>query len=377
MKQKFVFVGTALLVVALFFIFNKNKTPTANVLQVKTDDERQPSTLQNYQYSQTINQTDSAPKNIPPQEMVRCNGIAEMFTDPIIEDSVNQYSANQDSIFDNIKQQQTQQARIASVFINRNKSIEVDIENLDKLTQTYPSNKLLAFNLMLLCSNSTATVCDEVMMQRALNTDNQNGALLLQMALYQLKSANIEKAKTSLTQFTHSQRYNEYSGDYFSTIDLALKEAGANDDFSLKIAVLGIAATRYKTNYAPLAKLCKKTDTDNAVLLNICLETSEKLIESKGGLLTHQMGLSMQKNVLEKYDDSEGVAENASAQKALDTFNEEANIAMNMVLRSRKKTEYWLSLNVDYGEMGAFEYIIDQAKQTSENNQQDPCAINW
>lgn len=309
--------------------------------------------------------------------MVRCNGIAEMFTDPIIEDSVNQYSANQDSIFDNIKQQQTQQARIASVFINRNKSIEVDIENLDKLTQTYPSNKLLAFNLMLLCSNSTATVCDEVMMQRALNTDNQNGALLLQMALYQLKSANIEKAKTSLTQFTHSQRYNEYSGDYFSTVDLALKEAGANDDFSLKIAVLGIAATRYKTNYAPLAKLCKKTDTDNAVLLNICLETSEKLIESKGGLLTHQMGLSMQKNVLEKYDDSEGVAENASAQKALDTFNEEANIAMNMVLRSRKRTEYWLSLNVDYGEMGAFEYIIDQAKQTSENNQQDPCAINW
>ncbi|MBB1427492.1 hypothetical protein H5181_13565 [Shewanella sp. SG44-2] len=68
MKQKFVFVGTALLVVALFFIFNKNKTPTANVLQVKTDDERQPSTLQNYQYSQTINQTDSAPKNIPPKK---------------------------------------------------------------------------------------------------------------------------------------------------------------------------------------------------------------------------------------------------------------------------------------------------------------------
>jgi len=68
MKQKFVFVGTALLVVALFFIFNKNKTPTANVLQVKTDDERQPSTLQNYQYSQTINQTDSNPtKQHPPR----------------------------------------------------------------------------------------------------------------------------------------------------------------------------------------------------------------------------------------------------------------------------------------------------------------------
>ena len=53
---------------------------------------------------------------------------------------------------------------------------------------------------------------------------------------------------------------------------------------------------RYKTNYAQLINLCQKTDTDNASLLNICLQTSEKLIESKGGLFTHQVGLSIQKN---------------------------------------------------------------------------------
>jgi|TARA_R110001592_G_scaffold76748_1_gene231494 hypothetical protein len=377
MKQKLMLVGTALLAVALIFIFNEKKTPTENVMQTKTNDVQQPSTSQNAQYTQTINHTDSIPPNISPNEMVRCNGIAEMFTDPIIEDSFNRYSANKDIFFDNIKQQQTQQSRIASAFINKNKSIEDDIENFDELLQTYPSNKLIAFNLMLHCSYSTAKVCDDVMMQRALDTDTENGALWLQMALYQLKAGNIERAQMSLMQFFQSQRYNEYSGDYLSTVDLALKEAGANDDLSLKVAVLGIAATRYKTNFAPLVKLCTKTDTDNAALLNICLQTSERLIESKGGLLTNEVGLSIQNNVLEKYDDSEGLANNASAQKAFDTFNEEANIAMNMVLRNRKRTEYWLSLNRDYGELAALEYMIDQAKQISANNQQDPCTINW
>lgn len=377
MKQKLMLVGTVLLVVALLFIFNENKTLTEHKLLTKTNYEQQLSNSQTAQQTQTINQTGSILPSISPQEMVRCNGIAEMFTDPIIEDSFNRYSANQDIFFDNIKQLQTQQSRIASAFINKNKSIEADILNFDQLSQTYPSNKLIAFNLMLHCSYSTEKACDDAMMQRALDTDTENGALWLQMALYQLKADNIERAQMSLMQFIQSQRYNEYSGDYLSTVDLALKEAGANDDLSLKIAVLGIAATRYQTNFAPLVKLCKKTDTDNAALLNICLQTSQRLIESKGGLFTNQVGLSIQKDVLEKYYDSEGLANNASAQKAFDTFNEEANIAMNMVLRNRKRTEYWLSLNLDYGELAALEYMIDQAKQISANNQQDPCAINW
>ena len=377
MKQKLTLVGIALLVVGLLFIFNEHKTPTEPVLLTKTNDEQQLSHSQIARQTQTINQTDSILPNISPQEMVRCDGIAEMFTDPIIEDSFNKYSANQDIYFDNIKQQQTQQSRIASAFIKKNKSIEADIVNFDQLLQTYPSNKLIAFNLMLHCGYSTVEVCDETMMQRALDIDNQNGALWLQMAIYQLKSADVEKAKKSLVQFVHSQRYNEYSGDYFSTIDLALKEAGANDDLSLKIAMLGIAATRYKPNYSLLIELCDKTDTDNAALLNICLQTSQRLIESKGGLFTHQMGLSIQKSMLEKYGDSEGIANNSSAQKAFDTFNEEANIAMNMVLRSRKRTGDWLSLNIDYGELAALEYMIDQAKQASANHQQDQCAINW
>ncbi|MCL1118445.1 MULTISPECIES: hypothetical protein [Pseudomonadati] len=377
MKQKLMLAGTALLVFALLFIFSENKTLIQNVIQAKTNNEQQLSTPQNAQQTQTTNQTASIQPNISPNEMVRCNGMAEMFTDPIIEDSFNWYSANQDIFFDNIKQQQTQQARIASAFINKNKSIEADIKMFDTLSQTYPSNKLIAFNLMLHCGYSTVEVCDETMMQRALDTDNQNGALWLQMAIYQLKSADVEKAKKSLVQFIHSQRYNEYSGDYLSTIDLALKEAGANDDLSLKIAMLGIAATRYKPNYSLLIKLCDKTDTDNASLLNICLQTSERLIESKGGLFTHQMGLSIQKSMLEKYGDSEGIANNSSAQKAFDTFNEEANIAMNMVLRSRKRTGDWLSLNIDYGELAALEYMIDQAKQASANHQQDQCAVDW
>jgi hypothetical protein len=377
MKLKLMLVGTALITLALLFIFNENKTPTENLLQTETNDEQQLSTLQNAQHKQTINNTDSMPPNISQKEMVRCNGIAEIFTDSIIEDSFNWYSANQDVFFDNIKQQKTQQSRIASAFINKNKSIEADIENFDQLLQTYPSNKLIAFNLMLHCSYSTAKACDDSMMQKALDVDTENGALWLQMALYQLKDGNVERAQVSLLQFIQSQYYNEYSGDYFSTVDLALKEAGANDDLSLKIAVLGIAATRYKTNYAQLINLCKKTDTDNASLLNICLQTSEKLIESKGGLFTHQVGLSIQKNVLEKYDDSEGIAENDAAQKAFDIFNEEANFAMNMVLRSRKRAENWLSLNVDYGELAALEFMINQAKQASDNHQQDPCAVDW
>ncbi|WP_445778243.1 hypothetical protein [Shewanella sp.] len=377
MKQKFMLVGTTLLAVALLFIFYENKNSTENVLKTETNDEQQLPSLQNAQHTQTISHTDNIQPNISPQKMVRCNGIAEMFSDPIIEDSFNWYSANQNVFFDNIKQQQTQQSRIASAFINKNKSIETDIEDFDQLLQTYPDNKLIGFNLVQHCSYSTVKACDDAMIQRALDIDTENGALWLQIALYQLKTGNVERAQVSLVQFIQSQRYNEYSGDYLSTVDLALKEAGANDDLALKIAVLGIAATRYKTNFEPLVKLCKKTETDNASLLNICFQTSERLIESKGGLFTHQVGLSIQKNVLEKYDDSEGIAKNDSAQKAFDTFNEEANIAMNMVLRSRKRTEYWLSLNIDYGELATLEYMIDQAKQTSANNQQDPCAIDW
>ena len=377
MKQKLMLVGTAILISAFFFFCNKNTTPTETVPLTKANNKQQLSHSQTAQQTQTINQTDSILSTISPQKMVRCNDIAEMFTNPIIEDSFNWYSANQDIFFDNIKQQQTQQSRIASAFINKNKSIETDIENFDMLSKTYPSNKLIAFNLMLHCGYSTVEVCDETMMQRALDTDNQNGALWLQMALYQLKADNIERAQLSLMQFIQSQGYNEYSGDFFSTIDLALKAAGANDDLSLKIALLGIAATRYQTNFAPLIKLCRTTDTDNAALLNICLQTSERLIESKDGLFTHQMGLSIQKSMLEKYGDSEGIANNSSAQKAFDTFNEEANIAMNMVLRSRKRTLDWLSLNIDYGELAALEYMIDQAKQASANHQQDQCAVDW
>ena len=377
MKQKLMLVGTAILISAFFFFCNKNTTPTETVPLTKANNKQQLSYSQTAQQTQTINQIDSILSTISPQKMVRCNDIAEMFTNPIIEDSFNWYSANQDIFFDNIKQQQTQQSRIASAFINKNKSIETDIENFDMLSKTYPSNKLIAFNLMLHCSNSTANVCDDQMMQRALDTDTENGALWLQMALYQLKADNIERAQLSLMQFIQSQGYNEYSGDYLSTIDLALREAGANDDLSLKIAMLGIAATRYKPNYSLLIKLCDKTDTDNASLLNICLQTSERLIESKDGLFTHQMGLSIQKSMLEKYGDSEGIANNSSAQKAFDTFNEEANIAMNMVLRSRKRTLDWLSLNIDYGELAALEYMIDQAKQASANHQQDQCAVDW
>ncbi len=275
-----------------------------------------------------------------------------------------------------LKQSATMESQIAHALITASDDRKKSVEKLKMLNSEYPDNTLLSYDLLLSCTDSES-LCERSVIDDGVALESHNGAVWLLSALYELNNNNIERATEALLEASSAPVYDEYWGEHFSLFELAFSQTGTGNDLPTQVAAMSYISSAPLPGYGVLVEFCKNTELSRADILDACLRTGERLSNAKGTLITHAIGLALQKAIYRKYSDDAQVSRISNMRKEFDRIRNLSNKANSLVWQSSQRTTYWIQQIKDFGEVGATEYIVDNAIRLSSDPNFDPCEINW
>ncbi len=300
----------------------------------------------------------------------------DLISNKYFDEKMIELTNNTEKLTQVLEQSETMESQIAYALITGSKDEKSMSDKFKTLNNQYPENKLLSYDLLSSCL-LTDSLCERSVIDDGLALDNQNGAVWLLSALYELNNNNIERATEALLEASSAPTYDEYWGEHFSLFELALSQTGAGNELPAQIASMSYIGSIPLPSFGTLVDFCKKTELTRADILDACLRTGERLANANGTMISHLIGLSLQKAVYKKYNDDAQVSQVSNMRKEFDKTISLSIKANSLVWQSSQRTSDWIQQIKDFGEVGATEYIVDEAILLSSDPNFDPCEINW
>lgn len=249
-----------------------------------------------------------------------------------------------------LKQNIDMESDISIVLISKGKDEKELLNSLKTLNDKYPESKLISYDLLSHCT-SLEEPCDRSIIESGISLDYQNGAIWLLAALYEIKNNKFIAAINALEEAVNAPFYEEYWGEHITVLESALLKAGAGDDLPAKIASVKYASAVPLPNFGILAKFCSNINLNNEEIMLSCLSAGEKLAQGESTLLTHLIGLAIQRYSLEKLNMKDQLTQVLNESKMLVKVIDLSNKARTLTLQSRERTIDWLQVIKDSGEV--------------------------
>ncbi|MGL1955969.1 MAG: hypothetical protein OCD00_01455 [Colwellia sp.] len=249
-------------------------------------------------------------------------------------------------------------------------------KKLDSLYNVIPESPLLSYDLLSSCTIKDSK-CNNSIFERGTELDAQNGAVWLMMAIHELNNNNIDKAKMALMEASNAPVFNEYWSEHFTLFESVFVQAGAGSDLPTQIAILSNISTIPAPNFSVLANFCDSLDASKTDILDTCLSIGQQMINSQSTMLSYLIGMNIQSSVYKKYGDTELLDQLEDMRENFDKLIESSVKADALMWQSRRRTADWLQQMRDIGEIGATEFIVNEAIELSSKSEFDPCMVDW
>lgn len=108
-------------------------------------------------------------------------------------------------------------------------------------------------------------------------------------------------------------------------------------------------------------------------ILEACLITGQRLAKSNFIYLSKLIGLGIQENIYQKFNDDKQKMLITQAKNDLEATHELSNRAIMLIIRNKQLTSKWLQELNKNGEIKANEYAISEAIRISNDPDINPC----
>ncbi len=328
---------------------------------------------------QKTEEKDTQQKTLDRNHISECDNPAnpnDLISNKYFDEKMTELTNNTEKLSQVLEQLETMESQVAHALITGSEDEKSMSDKFKALNNQYPENKLLSYDLLSSCLLADS-LCERSVIDNGLALDNQNGAVWFLSALYELHNNNIEQAKEALLEASSAPTYDEYWGEHFSLFELALSQTGAGNELPAQIASLNYVGSIPLPSFGVLVDFCKNTDLTRADLLDACLRMGVRLTNAKGTMISHLIGLALQKDVFKKYNDDAQVSRISNEKKGFDRTMSLSLKANNLVWQSSQRTSEWIQQIKDFGDVRASEYIVDEAIRLSSDPNFDPCEVNW
>lgn len=267
----------------------------------------------------------------------------------------------------------TVESRFTMLTNNPNKPQYV-VKELAKLSNLYPDNSLISYELLSQCTHLKSD-CSTELINSAVQKDTSNGAAWLAAAIYHVTNQQTQAAEHAIIQASKTSQFNEHWGDYVSTISTAYTQAGSVNNQLLDVIISGYTAAIAIPNYNTLFKFCKQASIDNMKLIEACLASGQLITEQGSMLISQTIGYGLQLNTLEKLGETKQIQQLMRKKEQFSVLYEQSAIAMNLIWRNKSLREEWKTELMRNGEVSTAELAIDEAIRISNDPTIDECAI--
>ena len=356
-----------LLISAFFFIYTNKVEYSSHTAVTK-----KPSSEKNKQLIEPITISAQKPKTVLGEETSNEGNIVECSLESFVEEEVDIEAQLQH--FQSLSRSTSQDRQLEYILFAQlpdKSKLELLLEYNDK----FPNNSLALMETVSLCTFISNSKCNKSLIDVAIASDKDNGAMWLHSALFFASKSDDESVLTSISELIKTPFFNEKYGERIKLYAQALEGSGAYDFHTNIVGGIGVESAR-PTGFMHILKWCKENGAITKI--NACLQLGSNLEKRSKTGMSQVMGMHIQKLIYK----AEGNIELAhSLEEASETlmkplYSKEFNKASSLMFHNEKLLRHWLE-NLDVlGELESAEVLIEEAIYISQEKGINLCKTN-
>jgi hypothetical protein len=239
----------------------------------------------------------------------------------------------------------------------------------------FPNNSLVAMELIAQCTNASDKRCTRTMVNDAIASDSNNGAIWLNAILFYAAKHDDIDITDAIYAMEKTALFNERFGEKIRLYAQALEGSLASGFTPNALNGLAIAASQFP-DYSAILKWCKQ-GLEEPYKVNACLTLGEQLTTRSKIRRSHMFGVALQNIAFEAQGNAaamELIAEKTKA-RAVSQENNSYDKAEFMLMLDERLMRSWLT-NLDvYGEQESHRLLVEEAEALYEENENQLCTL--
>lgn len=252
----------------------------------------------------------------------------------------------------------------------------IQIDKLRQLTKKYPSDKLINYHFLNACAANIDNVnCSEDNLKRAIKVDNSNGFIWGIIANIYLSKSNIEKAIDALERSASAPLFEDFRSQRISLFTNALRQSGILKIQALMTAI-GFDAAIALNGITEIIQFCNQNDGKTREdIAQVCLNYGKRLERDGGTMLSHGIGLSLQKIVHKLLNDDVSLNKVEIKRNNFNKALSEVYTDPDLFTYDESFQDYWLLTMQNYNELETMRILKKEATRLTSDPNYTPCPI--
>lgn len=249
--------------------------------------------------------------------------------------------------------------------------------NLDLILEfndRYPNNPVALLRAISLCTDSLDDKrCNQNLIDNAIASDKDNGAIWLQLMFYHLERNNDSDLQFSIEELVKSSFFNEGYGNNIKLYLQSLKGSSFNNQI-LNSRSAAYSSMSNLPAYSTIINWCKE-NSNNSQKSNNCLQLGIMMQNKSKLLLNQAIGMSLQENVYLAEENIELSKKAKTDRDQIMSFIQSDKFRKATALMDMDEGLYWswMSNFDEFGELKASTLLVEEAILLSKDKNYDPC----
>ena len=251
------------------------------------------------------------------------------------------------------------------------------VKILKNILENEPNHELANWNLLNICvghADSKNSICEKELAEDLIEANRHNAMVWLNVLTKKNANENIDETIHALSQIISAPVFEEYYSEHIDLYDRVMTRNNSMTSLQRSIAAIGFAAANPLPSFARLTRFCSTYSKERNDILTLCLQVGKRMSNSSRTTLTKAIGDSLQKTSYQILGDEESAVEVEKTHINNQIWgNEQLHKAINLQKYDSQLSEQWYRNLISYGEMKAFDILIEDAIRLSADENYNPC----
>ncbi len=246
----------------------------------------------------------------------------------------------------------------------------------DYLNQN-PNAPLALHQLLKQCNQlPKSTHCKEALEDKVVAADEDNGLLWLQLSALALKQGNLADHARLLEIAATKERFDEYFFQYIKDFE-QFSFGRLQLPFRQRFLIASSLLASHPTGYSDVFSACQQSVELNNDSSEVCKQLAENMFLGGRAISLQSFGASLTSHFYEQTPGQENTQRVSTG--ALDDFDETALLVSDsrsqIGLIDEALVSNWLEDGINFGEIIAYQNLIDEVSILLEDPNYNPCTV--
>jgi len=295
----------------------------------------------------------------------------------MVKCSLNQIQTTQavsQQYFTELSQSNDEKKRLVYALYSGLSKEQSRLDLIEQYISNFSPSPLIMMDVVTQCAlNSAHNICNDDLIEKAIKSDPDNGAMWLNVASYYASKNQHDNTLNALRELVKAPSYNGYE---FAGVQLFIdaSNGSSNNEFSARaITALGLMAAK-SIAINPIFDYCTTNIVNDSKKAQACLTMAGHIERNAKSTLTTLIGNGIQQKIYHAEGNISAEKQTKENSKVLrSSFGDHSYKAIDLTMFDEALFRQWIDNIQEFGETKASNMLVKEAEELSKNQYYNPC----